>query len=165
MLNYPFPYDSEAVQRAVRRVAGELSLALDAAGAPKTRLGAVKDAWRALSAEINAGDNRYLEFQLWQEGVGRYIEYECARLAASVGHPPEAFRSLPDYEPYAAVAKRGSNALRRELRSLDLGKQRRISFYTLGAALAMLLDPSDPGWKRRYQAAPFEMTPLLGVRP
>jgi hypothetical protein len=52
-------------------------------------------------------------------------------------------------------------ALGRELKQLDLGKNRRITFYSLGAAYALLLDSTQPGWKQMYESAPFVLTSLL----
>ena len=48
---------------------------------------AVADARRRLRAVLPAADDRYLAFQMWQEGVARYTELRVARLA---GAPPYA---------------------------------------------------------------------------
>jgi hypothetical protein len=69
-------------------------------------------------------DYRYLEFQLWQEGVARSIEYAAARAAA-----------------------------------------RRIAFYLLGAAIALLLDNTRSGWKRTYTEQPFTLAARLSADP
>jgi hypothetical protein len=142
MLEYPFPYDSAPVQRAVRRLASALSAALDApterrATAVKTVIGA-RD---ALRARLSAPDYRYLEFQLWQEGAARYVEHAVARNDSA-----------------ATVDRRG---LQEELMRLDLGTQRRIAFYPLGDAVARLLDETRPGWKRDYAERPFALAALL----
>ena len=105
---------------------------------------------------------RYMEFQLWQEGVARFIENKAAELASRASyHPGSAYGSLADYTSYAEVAKRHRIALRRELNRLDLGKNRRLGFYSLGSAYALLLDAIQPGWKQIYESAPFVLTPLL----
>jgi len=88
MLNYPFPYDSLPVGLAVRRLALALRGALDPQS--KSGLEPVLRARDALRRELSAADYRYLEFQLWQEGVARYVEYRAANAVyspASDGHP------------------------------------------------------------------------------
>ncbi len=162
MLNYPFPYDSAPVQAASKDLARALLQALNAA--PQVRQPAIQAILRArtaLAKHLTPADTRYLEFQLWQEGVARFIEYRGAELAARSHRPGRAYRHLPDYASFADASKQNGIALRRELDRFDLGKNRRISFYPLGAAYALLLESSRPGWKQTYQATPFVMTPLL----
>jgi hypothetical protein len=166
MLNYPFPYDSAPVQQAAKDLAQAVSRALDAA--PSTRRSAVASVIRARAAlmrRLTRADNRYLEFQLWQEGVARFIEYKAASLAASLGEPSRGFKALPDYQPYEVVAKRGRRELSRELAAFDLGKHRRTSFYPIGAAMALLLEEIRSDWKQEYEAAPFAMTSLFSAKP
>ena len=163
MLNYPFPYDSAAVESAAKGFAQAVSSAPDAPPQKRKRaIAAVVRARAALANQLTPAENRYLEFQLWQEGVARYIEYKAASMADRVGAPAAAFRVLPDFESYQFAAQRVALALRRELDGFDLRQNRRVSFYPLGAALALLLDATRPNWKRQY-GAKFEITPLLSA--
>jgi hypothetical protein len=162
MLNYPFPYDSIPVQQAMKHLASALSAALGAT--PQTRqkrIAALVEARRKLANRLSPADDRYLEFQLWQEGVARFIEYKSAVLADSLGQPSPGFRALPDYASYSKTARRWQLTLRRELERFDLQRQRRVSFYPLGAAVAVLLDSTRPNWRQQYEAAPFMLSPLL----
>jgi hypothetical protein len=136
MLDYAFPYDSVPVQQAVRGLATALGHALDAPpGARSSALKVVLSARENLRRRLTAADYRYFEFQLWQEGVARFIEYAAARAAsAHSGTPSAAFEGLADYQPYSAAAAEARGGLRRELEQLALGRQRRIAFYPLGAA-------------------------------
>jgi hypothetical protein len=162
MLNYPFPYDSAPVQAAARNLARALAQALDTAARPRgPAIQAVIRARAALTKHLTAAETRYLEFQLWQEGVARFIEYRAAELASRWHRPGSAYQMLPDHASYEDVAKRNRISLRRELDQLDLGKDRRISFYSLGAAYALLLDSTQPDWKQRYESTPFVLTVLL----
>lgn len=164
MLNYPFPYDSAPVQRAMRTLATALTRALDAG--PETRrsaLEAVNEDRESLRALLAAADYRYLEFQLWQEGVARFTEYAVAR-AARAREPSADFRSIADYEPYAEAAEGALRHLRRELEQLDLAQQRRVAFYPIGAALALLLDRTRADWKQAYTRHPFAVPELLPGR-
>ena len=165
MLDYAFPYDSAPVQQAVRGLAIALGRALDAA--PGDRVNALKTvvgAREKLRGRLTASDYRYFEFQLWQEGVARFIEYFAARAAAAdSGKPSAAFERLADYESYSAAAAKARRSLRRELKQLALGRQRRIAFYPLGAATALLLEETRPDWKSAYGARPFELAALLSA--
>ncbi len=164
MLDYPFPYDSAPVQRAMRSLASALGRALEAR--PKDQADALTNAVAArdtLRSRLTDADYRYLEFQLWQEGAARFIEYAAARAAGGAGEPSAEFRSLPDYEPYGRAAERAREMLRRELEQLDLARQRRVAFYPVGAAVAMVLDRSRPDWKQTYARRPFALAALLST--
>jgi hypothetical protein len=141
MLDYPFPYDSAPVQDAVHRLARSLAQAL---AGPETSAGAlegVRTAREAVGAALSPADARYLDFQLWQEGVPRYIELAVAR----------------EEKSYAAEAERARRTLLAELEGMSLGRDRRVSFYPLGAALALVLERTTPGWKARYFERPFAL--------
>ena len=161
MLDYPFPYDSAPVQQAMRSLAGALVQALEAQSETRGRalqvVGENRDALRNL---LTADDYRYFEFQLWQEGGARFIQYAVARAAAATGEPSADFRRLPDYEPYGQAAEDAIRGLRRELGNLDLPRQRRVAFYPIGAALALLLDETREDWKQEYTRQPFRLPDL-----
>jgi hypothetical protein len=165
MLDYAFPYDSVPVQQAVRRLAVALGHALDAPPAARSSaLETVVSARDTLRSRLTAADYRYFEFQLWQEGVARFIEYAAARAAsAGSGKPSAAFERLADYEPYSAAAAKARRGLRRELEQLALGRQRRIAFYPLGAAMALVLEETRPDWKAAYARRPFALAALLSA--
>ena len=165
MLDYAFPYDSAPVQQAVRGLAIALGQALDAPpGARSSALKTVVSARETLRGRLTAADYRYFEFQLWQEGVARFIEYAAARAAAAEsGKSSAAFESLADYEPYSAAAAEARRSLRRELDQLMLGRQRRIAFYPIGAAMALLLEETRPDWERAYRERPFALAALLSA--
>lgn len=164
MLDYPFPYDSGAVQQRMRRLAFALARALGAPSAGRDK--AVQDVIRArelIRAGLKAEDYRYFEFQLWQEGVARFIEYAAARAAGRLQEPAPAFRSLADYESYGKVAGTVRRRLGRELEYLDLKRQRRTAFYSIGAAMALLLEETRSDWKAAYAQHPFALAALLGA--
>jgi hypothetical protein len=107
---------------------------------------------------LSERDRRYLSFQVWQEGVARYVELRVAELAAQAYKPSLEFRQLPDVEPFAKAAERMRAAILSELATPDLAKQKRVSFYAFGAGLALLLDQDGSAWKSRYMKEKF----LLG---
>ncbi len=162
MLDYAFPYDSAPIQQAVHRLATAVGQALDAPpGAEAKAVRAVVDVRDTLRSRLSPADYRYFEFQLWQEGVARFIEYAAARAGAESGPPSAAFRSLSDYEPYSEAAAGARQGLRRELEQLSLSRQRRVAFYPLGAAMALLLEETRSDWKWVYADRPFALAALL----
>jgi hypothetical protein len=74
MLNYPFPYDSVPVQQAVGALATSLARAEPIETVVRQR--------EALRRVLSPDDDRYLEFQLWQEGVPRCVEEHLFTLLA-----------------------------------------------------------------------------------
>ena len=151
MLAYPFPYDSGPVRTALLRLIKSLAAALTVASPDRVNaLVNAQHAMRTLRGTLTAADLRYLEFQLWQEGVARYIEY--AVMLAAVGQGDST------YVRASAGARR---ALRGELDQLDPRRDRRVIFYPIGAAIALLLDDTRTDWKRAYTERRFELTELL----
>jgi hypothetical protein len=147
MLHYPFPYDSAPVRLAMRHLAKSLRRAMDAPAASRAeRLQAVIRARDTLRSILSTADYRYFEFQLWQEGVARFVEYAMARAAAA---------------SYDRAAEGVLSGIRRELDRLELEAQRRVAFYPIGAAMALLLEQSRPDWKRDYLRRPFALAVLL----
>jgi len=152
MLNYAFPYDSAQTQRGMATMMSALDAALSATS-PSSRADRWRDvvrARRALHDALPADDDRYLAFEMWQEGVARYTELTVAKWAAQRYTPSEAFRALPDYTSYADAARELERALRGELRNDVLARDRRVVFYPVGAATALLLDDVAPGWRAKY---------------
>ena len=64
----------------------------------------------------------------------------------------------------AAAAARLRQEILSELASADLQNRRRVSFYALGAGLALLLDQDGADWKARYLTDKFFMERYAGVR-
>jgi hypothetical protein len=163
MLNYPFPYDSAAVQEravAMWRPMIRLLGGADTAARPRL-LGEYRDARRQLQASLAPRDYRYLAFQLWQEGVARYAEHDAADVAVRTNdQASDAFRALPDYRPYAGAAAtlRDENIV--GAKEPRLATDRRVAFYALGYQTAAMLDVVAPGWRRRYLEAPFTLDGL-----
>ncbi len=142
MLNWPFPYDSAAVQLAYDTLSRELAGAVSAIGteAFTPRVAPVPLALANLIGTLSPAAQRYFWLQVWQEGVSRYVELRVAEAAG------------PDY---AELARRLRVAIVRELTQPDLAGRRRGSFYALGAGLALVLDVTDPGWRARYRTKKF----------
>ena len=157
MLEFPFPYgDAEVGKRfaglcsAIRGVlAGELPAAW------------ASQATDALAAALPADAYRYMGFQLWQEGVARYVQYRVARVAAERFRPSPALVALPGYRPFSEVAAELHRQIMDELAEPRLAEDRRIAFYAAGAGLAMVLDEHAPDWRALYMERKFALEVLL----
>ncbi len=148
MLDYPFPYDRPDMVKA--QTAASLALA-DALAARGTRDfypkfdSYLQTRW-AFEAAAGAGNWRYVELQLWQEGVARWTEIALGK-------------AYPDTD----VAKSASELERSTLaalRSPDLAGQKREFAYAYGAGEAMLMETCGPGWRTHYRSA-LVLGPLL----
>lgn len=140
MLNYPFPYAEPRAGVAY----GEASLALADALEARGSAGflpaldhylAKREAFRA---KVGETDWRYLEFELWKEGVARWTEIELGRL-----HPDAEVRQSSDRLALDTL---------RQLKSPNLAEQKRTAVYPMGAGEAMLVEACRPDWRRDYFA-------------
>lgn len=150
MLNFPFPYDDAGAGAAFARASLALADALEARGG--ARFQAAFDRYlaarTALAAQVGARNWRYLEFQLWQEGVARWTE-----ISLGLAYPDDAVR---------ASAARLAARVAEQLRAPDLAARRREVAYPLGAGEAMLMDACGSGWRRSYPGA-LALGPLLAA--
>lgn len=157
MLTYPFPYDSAPVARAMAALAQELAEAVQHPS--DANRNGFWQRYRQFLDSLGERDRRYLRFQLWQEGVARYVELRAAEVAAREFTPSPEFTGLRDYQPFDSLARRLREGIISELRAADLPAQRRVLFYPFGAGLALLLDQSGAMWKADY----FDWTFLAGM--
>ncbi|MGQ0702249.1 MAG: hypothetical protein ACT4PM_03850 [Gemmatimonadales bacterium] len=153
MLNYPFPYQSAPVGERFAALSHELGRLVEHSSASERR--AFWDRYAAFLGDLSEADRRYLSFQLWQEGVARYVELRATEAAARRYEPSAEFRALPDFQSLADVAAGLRAAILDELANPNLAARRRVSFYAFGAGLALLLDQDVPDWKNRYRREKF----------
>ncbi len=162
MLNYPFPYDNPEVARSF----GDLrSLLLDALNEKReTQFRKLAQQYAAdrkkFFAQLAPDDRRYLSFQLWKEGIARYVQVKSAEAAARYQPTPE-FAALPDYESFAHYAGRFRSDTMRELSQADLPKWKRTTVYSFGACEGFLLDRLDPKWRDGYFKNRFTLDPYF----
>jgi formylglycine-generating enzyme required for sulfatase activity len=164
MLNYPFPYESTSA--AFASLSRELAhLVGGPSPAPADEREAFWRRYAELCATLKPADYRYMSFQLWQEGIARYVETRVAEIAAREHPVSPAFAALPDFQPYAAAAAGLRDETLDELRTQTMAKDRRTVFYAFGAGLGRLLDEEGLGWKARYLADKFYLERYREPRP
>jgi hypothetical protein len=157
MLDYPFPYDKKDVDEAFSAMCRRLLDALDAGGHASFREKVVRyiDARRVFGELLDKKDYAYFSFQVWQEGIARYTEYEIMRRAAVAYTSTKAFDALPDRVSFGKDANETYAHIRAELLRMSLRKARRSAFYYVGAGEGILLDRVNPGWRARYFTEKF----------
>lgn len=163
MLNYPFPYDSPSVAHRFETLSRNLAGLLDGSIAAQ-RATFWKD-YVVFLESLSERDRRYLSFQIWQEGIARYVELRAAEAAARAFTPSAAFEALPDYQSFADVADELHDRIRDDLANPDLADRKRVSFYAFGAGLALLLDEDVPDWKNRYLTEKFAVERYIASSP
>ncbi|HME37020.1 MAG TPA: hypothetical protein VKF84_17440, partial [Candidatus Sulfotelmatobacter sp.] len=151
MLNYPFPYDEPETAQSFSHLRDTLLAALNEVDqqkfAPlvKTYLKERK----MFFAQFLPGDRKYFSFQLWQEGVARYVQIKSAEAAADY-QPSALFAALPDFTPFTTYALTVRSRTLDELKHIDITQSKREVVYSFGAAECLLLDRINPGWKDEY---------------
>jgi hypothetical protein len=152
MLDYAFPYDDPEIAALYAARCSALGAALaarereDFAGHVADYIGAREE----LRARLAPDDSKYLEFQVWQEGIARYTEQRIGALAAAKYEPSDAFRSLDDYTTYADASRVLVERMQANLASGQLATLKRGAFYALGAGEGLLLDQIAPDWRATY---------------
>lgn len=150
MLEYDFPYAEAAPRFRILADRAVAALAAEDAGFRAGLDAYLRERVRLLAA-LEADDARYVELQLWQEGVARWSEGALARAAGLRWPLDETW--LAGYEARNA----------RELAGADLARDGRPAFYALGAAEAAMLERLGAGWRTRYLAEPFALGPFFEV--
>ena len=164
MLNYPFPYDKPEVAQGFAELRDLLLRVLQEKDQPKfSELAKEYVAERRnFFGSLTADDRKYLNFQLWQEGIARYTEVKSTEACASC-QPSAEFSALADYEPFAAYAARVRAKTLDELKHADIAKWKRDVVYSFGAAEGFLLDRIDPNWKDNYFKRMLSLEPCFAV--
>jgi hypothetical protein len=155
MLNYPFPYRSADVAKRYSDLSRELARLVEKSSAPERQ--SFWAAYRKFLSRLSERDRRYFGFQVWQEGVARYVELRAAEAAGREYEASLEFRALPDFQSFATVAREMRAAMLADLAAPDLPERQRVSFYAFGAGLALLLDHDVPDWKHRYSSEKFAL--------
>lgn len=151
MLNYAFPYEKAEVAQGFAHLRDLLLAAVKESDQTRFQSAAadyVRERKRIFDG-LSPDDHKYLSFQLWQEGVARYVQIKAAEAAADY-RPTGAYKALADYESFSAYATKARTDTLNELRRADLAAMKRVFFYSFGAAEGLFLDRINPQWKQQY---------------
>jgi len=156
MINYPFPYADPRVVHDFNLLRNQLLATVRETDPKRFRKAArqyiqMRDRF---FAQLSPDDRKYLSFQLWQEGIARYIQIKAAEAAAGYT-PTAAYAGLPDYEPFSSYAAHARADTLDELQKINIASARRVIVYSFGATEGLLLDRINPQWKDDYLKHPL----------
>lgn len=167
MLNYKFPYEDSTVNNAFEELKTKLLTAYESLGKKSFKKNVVqyiksKEAFKKIVTEK---DSKYFEFQLWQEGLARYTEYEILSYLIKKGYEPsEDFKSLSDYESLTDNYKKRIKRLSEEIEKVNLKDNQRNCFYSIGAMEGLILNKYRPGWRKKYFKHLFNTTSFFAKK-
>lgn len=158
MLNHPFPYEDSLVIRKIEEMTENLLVLHRHKSSKKVLKKHLK-----LKAELKAivGDEhyRYLNLQLWQEGYARFLEFSLLK------HWITNFDSIDQSRfkknELSVYLEQYQSKVLTNLESSALDEIKRVYFYALGAAEAMLIEEVNPDWKSEYFDHLFSTDHLL----
>lgn len=162
MINYPFPYSDDKIDAEFDRLRVLLlhTLAEKDTAAFQHRAADYIAARKEFMNSLSADDRNYIEFQIGQEGVARYVQVRAAELGKSY-RPTRPFKKLPDYVSFKELGSHLREQTLQELRNTELSTAKRAAVYSFGAAEGMLLDRIHPGWTHHYFEHMFALAPLF----
>jgi hypothetical protein len=160
MLNFPFPYEKPELVRSFAALRDLLLATLNETDDVKFRQSAERYVVerRKFFAQLAEGDRKYLSFQLWKEGIARYVQVKSAEAAVRY-MPTLEYAALADYEPFTSYAAKARRETLDELKQADLAKWKRVVVYSFGAGEGFLLDRLDTKWRDGYFQHLFTLDP------
>ena len=154
MLNYPFPYDSVPVMEKYESFTQALYKAVTQGG--RSNLKKYFAARRKLRDILSEADYRYLSFQIWQEGLARYTEYNFLELLIHENYSPsKEMMALPDFISFSEYKSKMYQNDMDNLLQNKLDETKRVCFYYVGFAEGVLLDRLNQSWREKYLTDKF----------
>jgi hypothetical protein len=162
MLNYPFPYKKPELVHGFADLRKLLFDTLNEKKETKFRQLARQYAVerKKFFSQLSPDDRKYFSFQVWKEGIARYVQVKSAEAAAHYQPTPE-YAALADYESFASYATKARTDTMRELTQADLDKWKRVVVYPFGACEGFLLERLNPNWKDAYFTNLFTLDPYF----
>ncbi|HEY0679637.1 MAG TPA: hypothetical protein VGD17_15235 [Chitinophagaceae bacterium] len=156
MLNYPFPYEKPEVEAQYSTYARALVACIKNLENTnfKTLLDQYMTERNKLKALLDSSDYRYFSLQIWQEGMARYAEFKF--LSVMTGYTPTVECSqLSDFQPFSDLKNKYYKRELNNITALELSKEKRIVFYSLGFGEGLLLDKINKNWRDLYNREKF----------
>lgn len=147
MLNYPFPYHDNLINTLFKKLAETISGNISSGNNEKSQ--DLIDILTEIKSQLSEKDYAYFNFQIWQEGIARFVE---SHFLENLIHytPSIEFTSLPDYASFGEYYSIFLERQRNGLSEIELNEEKRISFYVIGWGLGIILDRYGMAWKNKY---------------
>ncbi|GAB2657170.1 hypothetical protein GCM10027036_08320 [Flavihumibacter cheonanensis] len=155
-LNYPFPYEDEKIAIQFNRFRTALQEAvLNRMNKSFNRyFKNYRKERDKLKSILKPADYNYLSFQIWQEGIARYTEYKFLTLLDDYT-PSTEMKSLTDFIPFSDLRNKLFKNETGFLNKMSLSADKRVCFYSIGFAEALLLDKENEHWRQHYMTDKF----------
>ncbi len=151
MLNYPFPYDSLPVKNQYILFTKALYQTINNIDSKKFKYNFhlyLKER-KKLRGILPASDYRYFSFQIWQEGLARYTEYNFLEMLKNY-QPSKEMLALPDFVSFTELkTSMYLNEIKKLLEN-KLNEVKRVCFYSVGFAEGIILDKLNKSWRDKY---------------
>lgn len=158
MLNHPFPYEEVEVVKKINEMANNL-LRLHGETAPKKVLTQHLRLKEELKNIVDEEHYRYMNLQLWQEGFARFLELSM------LNHWIENFDQIEQdrfgKSELITYFREYQSQILVSLEDTPINESKRVYFYALGAAEAMLIKKVNSDWKSTYFDELFSTDHLL----
>lgn len=164
MLNYKFPYEDNTVNSAFNELKANLVDTYQSIGTKtfKKKTSEYIKTKKEFKKIVTEKDSKYFEFQLWQEGLARYTEYEILSYLIKKDYQlSDDFKLLSDYESLNDNKQKRLKKLTEEIEKVNLKDNQRNCFYSMGAIEGLILNKYKPAWRKKYLKNLFNTTNLF----
>lgn len=156
MFDYNFPFHQDKVSQILAELG---SLHARESLEPKQKMDVILGSLFQLKSILSSEDWDYLVFQIWQEGIARYVEYAFLN---------ELLKKDKETESGDGSLKVQLEAYMRQMFGTPLSTDDAIDrniFYKIGLEIGLVLE-QQPGlnWKEIYATHPVSLA-FLGVNP
>ncbi len=139
MLNYDFPYADPVVSKMLSDLGHNLADGIENGNVE------ILEIVTGLQEELTPEDFRYMEFQLWQEGIARYIEHEYSLVLDELKDELRLKKGR-----FNEIAQEKLMTGLKNLRTINAYADKRVVFYDLGWGIGMILGRMNKQWKQDY---------------
>lgn len=157
MIDYPFPFHQDAVGKILIELSS-LHRLKDVE--PKQKMDIIHRSLNQLKTILSKEEWDYVAFQIWQEGIARYVEYTFLNELLQ-----KEQRRNPQDGSMTAQLQTYISHLFEPATSIAFPMNREI-FYRIGLGIGLVLEQQKEGsnWKEIYANHPISLA-FLGINP
>ncbi len=148
MLDYNFPYNDTIINELFKEYTSSvynISMVLNNKNTNERVIPYVPDLSKIQNL-MDPDDYDYFRFQIWQEGIATYTEYQYLKILSKNSNSFKESRALD----YALKDEKLLKDYTKYLLETDLRKSQRNLFYSLGLLEGIINDEINPEWKTEY---------------
>jgi hypothetical protein len=156
MLNYPFPYDSLPVRNQYELYTKVLLATINNINGSgyNANLEQYLSERKKFKSILSDSDYRYFSFQVWQEGLARYTEFNFLEMLTDY-IPSKEVLALPGFISFPDLKIKMQRNETKNLLANKLNESKRVCFYSIGFAEGIILDKLNDSWRKNYLSDKF----------